>query len=59
MLVPSSYWGFIKIYTTDAERVEVSIVMPHDLETRQQQSQETVTQTHHAESGQLPKRSSA
>lgn len=51
MLVTSSYWGFVKIYTTDAERVELGIVMPHDLETRQQQSQETVTQTHHAVSG--------
>lgn len=52
MLVPSSYWGFVKIYTTDAERVEVGIMMPHDLETMQQQSQESGTQTHHAESGQ-------
>lgn len=40
MLEPSSYWGLVKIYTTDAKWVEVCIVMPHYLETRQQQSQD-------------------
>lgn len=59
MLVPSSYWGFVKIYTTDAERVEVGIMMPHDLETRRQQSQESMTQTHHAEAGKIPKKKNA
>lgn len=40
MLEPSSYWGLVKIYTTDAKWVEVCIVMPHYLETGQQQSQD-------------------
>lgn len=40
MLEPSSYWGLVKIYTTDAKWVKVCIVMPHYLKTRQQQSQD-------------------
>jgi len=40
MLEPSSYWGLVKIYTTDAKWVKACIVMPHYLKTRQQQSQD-------------------
>lgn len=34
MLEPRVYWGIVKIYTTDAKRVEMGIVVPHHLKVK-------------------------
>lgn len=34
-LEPNSYWGIVKIYTTDAQWVQIGTAMPHHLQTRQ------------------------